>query len=74
MDATISLMDTNVIVRAFDVGDERKREAALQLLGDSSLQLVVSAQVPNEFSWIVTRRLEPPLAEEIAGDVVRHLS
>ena len=67
-------MDTNVIVRAFDVGDERKREAALQLLGDSSLQLVVSAQVPNEFSWIVTRRLEPPLAEEIAGDVVRHLS
>jgi len=44
-----SFVDTNVIVYAFDVGNERKRSIALELLGDASLQLVVSAQVLNEF-------------------------
>jgi predicted nucleic acid-binding protein len=69
-----SFVDTNVIVYAFDVGEDRKREVALQLLGDSSLHLVVSAQVLNEFYWIVTRKLEPPLEAEEAHDVVRHLA
>ena len=69
-----TFVDTNVIVYAFDVGDERKREVALQLLGDSSLYLVVSAQVLNEFYWTATRRLEPPLEEADAHDVVRHLA
>ena len=69
-----SFVATNVIVSAFDVGDERKREVALHFLGDNSLHLVVSAQVLNEFSWTATRRLEPPLEEEDAHDVVRHLA
>jgi len=69
-----SFVDTNVIVYAFDLGDDRKRQVATRLLGDASLQLVVSAQVLNEFHWTVTRRLAPPLDAEAAHDVVRHLS
>ena len=69
-----SFVDTNVIVSAFDVGNQRKRSIALELLGDASLQLVVSAQVLSEFYWVVTRKLEPPLEAEAAHDVVRHLT
>jgi predicted nucleic acid-binding protein len=69
-----TFVDTNVIVYAFDLGDDRKREVALRLLSDDSLQLIVSAQVLSEFYWIVTRKLEPPLQAEEAHDVVRHLS
>jgi len=69
-----SFVDTNVIVYAFDVGNDRKRQVALELLGDPSLQLVVSVQVLSEFYWTVTRKLVPPLEAEAAHDVVRHLS
>ena len=69
-----SFVDTNVIVYAFDLGNDRKREVALQLLGNSSLDLVLRAQVLSEFYWIATRKLEAPLAAEEAHDVVRHLS
>jgi predicted nucleic acid-binding protein len=69
-----SFVDTNVLVYAFDRGDERKRRVALDLLDEASMPVVVSTQVLLEFYWTVTRKLEPPLAGEEAHDVVRHLS
>ena len=69
-----SFVDTNVLVYAFDLGDERKRQVALDLLDDASLRPVVSTQVLLEFYWTVTLKLDPPLAAVEAHDVVRHLS
>jgi predicted nucleic acid-binding protein len=69
-----SFVDTNVIVYAFDGGDERKRAIALDLLDDASFHMVLSAQVLSEFYWTVTRKLVPPLEEEAAHDAVHHLS
>lgn len=69
-----SFVDTNVIVYAFDVGNDGKRQVALELLDDASLNVVVSAQVLSEFYWTVTRKLAPPLEANLAQDVVRHLS
>jgi predicted nucleic acid-binding protein len=69
-----SFIDTNVVVYAFDTSEERKRERALELLADPSLDAVFSAQVLSEFYWIVTRKLAPPLEEGAAHDVVRSLS
>ena len=51
-DAMATFVDLSVIVCAFDLGNDRKREVALEVLGDSSFHVVVSAQVLNEFSSI----------------------
>jgi predicted nucleic acid-binding protein len=69
-----SFVDTNVLVYAFDRGNARKRQVALDLLDDASLHLVLSTQVLLEFYWTVTRKLDPPLEAAEAHDVVRHLS
>lgn len=69
-----TFLDTNVLVYAFDRSDERKQAVAQRLLGDTSMAIVVSAQVLNEFYWVATRKLTPPLAEDVAQDVVLHLA
>jgi predicted nucleic acid-binding protein len=70
----LAFVDTNVHVYAFDASDPAKRARALELLEDEDVDLVVSAQVLNEFYWVATRRLTPPLAPERAHEVVRELS
>ena len=69
-----SFVDTNVLVHASAIGDQLKRQVALDILDDASLRMVVSAQVLLEFYWTVTRKLAPPLEAKEAHDVVRHLS
>jgi predicted nucleic acid-binding protein len=44
------------------------------VLGDASIDIVVSAQVLSEFYWTVTRKLTPGLPEDLAHDVVRNLA
>jgi predicted nucleic acid-binding protein len=70
----LAFVDTNVLVYAFDTSEPRKRARALELLADEGVDLVVSAQVLNEFYWVATRKLTPPLAPEMAHEVVRELS
>lgn len=70
----ISFLDTNVAVYAFDRSAGDKRRRALALLGDTSIRLVVSAQVLNEFYVTVTRKLPEPLAPAVALDAVRELA
>jgi predicted nucleic acid-binding protein len=69
-----TFLDTNVLVYAFDASDRPKRAIAQQVLGDASIDIVVSAQVLSEFYWTVTRKLTPGLPEDLAHDVVRNLA
>lgn len=70
----LAFVDTNVLVYAFDAGEPAKRARALELLVDETVDLVVSAQVLNEFYWVATRKLTPPLDAAVAHEVVRELS
>lgn len=69
-----AFLDTNVLVYAVDASDERKRAVALEILEDVSLEPVVSAQVLEEFFWVATRKLRPPMAEEAAEAMVADLA
>jgi predicted nucleic acid-binding protein len=69
------LLDTNVLVYAYDRRDPPKRDAAIALLralvhiGD----VAVSVQVLSEFFWAVSRSIPHPLtAAQAAGEVERH--
>jgi len=67
-------LDTNVLVYAFDGSEPAKRARAVALIEDEALDVVVSAQVLNEFYWTVTRKLDPKVPEDVAQDVVRGLA
>ncbi|MFN2323304.1 MAG: PIN domain-containing protein [Trueperaceae bacterium] len=70
----LAFVDTDVLVYAFDASEPAKQARALELLADEDADLVLSAQVLNEFYWVATRKLSPPLALEVAHEVVRELS
>ena len=69
-----AFLDTNVLVYAFDASEPAKRARAVALLEDEALDVVVSAQVLNEFYWTVTRKLDPKVPDDVAQDVVRGLA
>lgn len=66
--AAIALIDTNVLVYAYDPRDVAKGERARDILkqlceGGGAL----SVQVLGEFYWTVRRSLKPPLAAQEAS-------
>jgi predicted nucleic acid-binding protein len=65
-------LDTNVVVYAFDTADPEKQRAAIDVL-ESGRRLVVSTQVLLEAWWVLTRRLEQPLSEDAASEVIDQL-
>jgi len=65
-----AFVDTNVLVHLYDAGDRAKRARARALLLDDSLDLVISAQVLNEFFVTVTRKITSPLSVEAAASAV----
>ena len=65
-------LDTNVVVYAFDTADPEKQRAAIGVL-ESGRRLVVSTQVLVETWWVLTRRLERPLSEDAASEVIDEL-
>jgi predicted nucleic acid-binding protein len=70
----VTFVDTNVLVYAFDASEPTKRARALLLLEDPAIDIVLSAQVLNEFYWTVTRKLTPALPTDVAQEVVRELA
>jgi predicted nucleic acid-binding protein len=72
--AIATFLDTNVAVYAYDRDEPAKREIARSILAGDGEPLVVSTQVLAEFYWVSTRRLERPLAEDDAAEVVRTLA
>lgn len=70
----MTFIDTNVLVYAFDASEPAKRARAVALLEDEALDIVLSAQVLNEFYWTVTRKLTPTVPADVAQEVVRELA
>ena len=70
----MTFLDTNVLVYAFDASEPAKRARAVALLEDEALDIVLSAQVLNEFYWTVTRKLTPAVPAAVAQEVVRELA
>ena len=69
------LVDTNVLVYAFDAGDSpkaRRARACIRRLGDAH-NGAVSAQVLGEFFVVATRRLNPPLSPTLAETIVMNI-
>lgn len=69
-----SFVDTNVLVYAFDAGAPEKRARAQAMLSQSDTELVVSAQVLQEFYWVVTRKLSPTVPADVAREAVRQFT
>jgi predicted nucleic acid-binding protein len=67
-------VDTNLLVYAYDRGAGPKQQVAAELIAELASELVVSTQVLAEFYWVVTRRLDPPLAPAMARQAVDHLA
>jgi predicted nucleic acid-binding protein len=64
--------DTNVLVYAFDNSEPEKQEKAKKLLITKGAEgkIVLSTQVLQEFFVVVTRKLNPPLSEDLAYKAV----
>ena len=73
---SLLLLDTNVLVYAYDPGDKRKQQLAGQLLEEIQPTRVaaVSAQILAEFFGVVTRRLMPRIATRDALELVGSLA
>ncbi|MFN8387032.1 MAG: PIN domain-containing protein [Anaerolineales bacterium] len=65
---TVVLLDTNVLVYAFDRGEQKKRELAMQLVLDLQQNAVgcLSVQSLSEFFHAVTRGTKPKLSVDEA--------
>jgi predicted nucleic acid-binding protein len=73
VERTAILIDTNVLVYAYDPSDVAKQQRAqqvIQFVGDGVGAL--SVQVLGEFYWTVTRRIQPPISAERAARSVEN--
>jgi predicted nucleic acid-binding protein len=68
-----AFVDTNVAVYVHDHGSPKKRRRAAELFAQPPDRLVVSTQVLSEFYWAVTRKLDPPLRDDLALEALRAL-
>jgi predicted nucleic acid-binding protein len=68
-----TFLDTNILVYAVDDAEPAKRNTARALLAET-VEIVLSAQVLNEFYVTVTRKLNPAVAPDIAVEMVRRLA
>lgn len=70
-----TFVDTNVLVYAFDTGEPAKREIARHVIEQAAPgELVLSAQVLNEFYVTVTRKLQTSLPVVDARQAVERLA
>lgn len=70
---TSILVDTNVLVYAYDPSDVVKQQRAQQVIGLlSDGGGLLSVQVLSEFYWTVTRKIQPPLSSERAAQSVEN--
>jgi predicted nucleic acid-binding protein len=68
------LVDTNVPVYALDPRDQFKQRRAIEVLDrlDAAGTGILSVQHVNEFLFVVTRRLAPPVSLTEAGQIARY--
>ena len=63
-----AFVDTDVFVYLYSSDDPAKRDVARDLLLNADIDLVLSAQVLNEFYVTVTRKITSPLSPGDARD------
>ncbi len=73
---SLILLDTNVLVYAYDAGEPDKQERAEQLLRElqPTRLAALSAQVLAEFFRVVTTRLQPPIHPADALELLSSLA
>lgn len=70
-----AFVDTNIWVYAVDRSDPAKRERArVAITPRTDAHIAISSQVLSEFYTVVTRKLQPPLSDEQAAQMVDRLS
>jgi len=69
-----AFVDTNVFAHLYSSDDPAKRDVARDLLLNADMDLVLSAQVLNEFYVTVTRKITSPLSPGDARDAVGSLA
>ena len=70
-----AFVDTNIWVYAVDRSDPAKRERArVAIAPRTDAHIAISSQVLSEFYTVVTRKLQPPLSDEQAAQMVDRLS
>jgi predicted nucleic acid-binding protein len=71
-----SFVDSNVLVYLFDAGHPAKQHRARELVGELCRggSLVLSSQVLSEFYVTVTRKLDQPLAPDVARQALGDLA
>lgn len=70
------LVDSNIIIYAFDIADKRKHELAKELLTKcwlGKIMLVVSVQNLSEFFVNVTSKIMKPIAIGEAENIVKNI-
>jgi len=71
-----AFFDTNILAYEFDESNSKKRAVAVELINKwrPSGQMIISTQVLKELYVVLTKKLKPPLKEEIAEEVIRNYS
>jgi len=66
------LIDTNIIVYAYDTTEGRKHEIAREILEDAfrDKQITISVQNLTEFYNITTKKIKKPLSKEQAKEII----
>ena len=73
---TIALIDTNILVYAFDKSEEEKHSICANLLDRCWLEsekYAVSVQNLSEFYHITTQKIQKPLKKEFAEKIVKRI-
>jgi len=75
-DRSLVFVDSNILVYAYDRSAGEKWQRARDLLDQlwSDAQGCVSVQVLQEFYVAITQKVQKPLAQQAAADIVRDLS
>jgi predicted nucleic acid-binding protein len=74
-DTGLAFVDTNILVYAFDRGEERRRKVAAVLLEELMREgrFCISTQVLQEFFVTVTRKIKTPIAAASALELMDDL-
>lgn len=76
MNDELCLLDTNLLVYAYDVSEGKKHRVCKRLIDacwSLKKEFAISLQNLSEFYVIVTEKIENPLSAEIAGGIVQDI-
>ncbi|MDI6902853.1 MAG: PIN domain-containing protein [Methanocellales archaeon] len=76
MNDELCLLDTNLLVYAYDISEGKKHRVCKRLVDacwSLKKEFAISLQNLSEFYVIVTEKIENPLSAEIAGGIVQDI-